>query len=448
MTQQRSSIVPIILLGILFFIFGFVTWLNGTLIPYLRIACDLSAFQASLVTFAFYISYFVMALPASEVLKRTGLKNGMMLGLLVMAFGALLFIPAAYARSYLLFLIGLFVIGIGLTVLQTASNPYITIVGPIESAAKRISIMGICNKFAGILAPMILGAVVLHDADQLTERLLNLSPEEREIQLDGLAERVVGPYGLMAGVLALLGVLVRWSPLPEVQAEGEDGSKHSWGEALKHPHLMLGVVALFLYVGVEVLAGDSIAVYAQRAGTPLSVAKLLTSVTLTAMLVGYVIGIITIPKLLSQQRALQLSALVGAAFTVGIAAIDVDRMITMPIMDLSQLKGLFSSEPMGELIVWATVPMSVAFVALLGLANALVWPAIWPLAIDGLGPATKTGSALLIMAILGGALVMPIWTLLAGPDAATSAQNAYWLCLPCYLFIGWYAIKGSRMRAW
>jgi MFS transporter, FHS family, L-fucose permease len=438
MPQQRNSIVPIILLGILFFIFGFVTWLNGTLIPYLRIACDLSALQASLVTFAFYISYFVMALPASEVLKRTGLKNGMMLGLLVMAAGALLFIPAAYARSYMLFLVGLFVIGIGLTVLQTASNPYITIVGPIESAAKRISIMGICNKFAGILAPMILGAVVLHDADQLTERLQSLSDADRELQLQELAQRVVGPYGLMALVLAILGVLVRWSPLPEVKAEGEEKEgKHAWGDAFKHPQLVLGVIALFLYVGVEVLAGDSIAVYAQRTGTPLSVAKLLTSVTLTAMLVGYVIGILTIPKMLSQQRALQLSALVGTVFTVCVAWIDPSNVVTLPIFDFSNFQ-----------LVQAELPLSVVFVALLGLANALVWPAIWPLAIDGLGPATKTGSALLIMAILGGALVMPVWTLMAGPDSAASAQSAYWLCLPCYLFIGWYAIKGSRLRSW
>jgi MFS transporter, FHS family, L-fucose permease len=436
MQQKRSSLVPIVLLGILFFIFGFVTWLNGTLIPYLRIACDLTAFQASLVTFAFYISYFVMALPASEVLKRTGLKNGMMLGLLVMAAGALLFLPAAYSRSYLLFLIGLFVIGIGLTVLQTASNPYITIVGPIESAAKRISIMGICNKFAGILAPMILGAVVLHDADKLTAELASMLPDAREARLDELAQRVVMPYGVMALVLGILGVLVRWSPLPEVKAEGED-APYVWGDVFKHPHLVLGVFALFLYVGVEVLAGDSIAVFAERAGTPLSVAKLLTSLTLMAMLVGYVIGIITIPRWLSQARALQLSALVGLFLTVGIAVSDVNSIVTVPILDFSRF------EP-----VMAQLPVPVVFVALLGLANALMWPAIWPLAIAGLGPVTKTGSALLIMAILGGALVIPFWTGLAGPSGADSAQTAYWLCLPCYVFIGWYAVTGHRKRAW
>lgn len=433
MQNASRTTTAVIILGALFFIFGFVTWLNGTLIPYLRLACGLTDLQASLVTFAFYISYFVMALPMSWVLGRTGFKNGMTVGLLGMAAGALLFVPAAYARSYPLFLLGLFIIGSGLTLLQTASNPYITIVGPLESAARRISIMGICNKVAGILAPMILGALVLADADVFTAGLEGLSETDRAVQLDELALRVVGPYSVMALVLAGLAIMVRWSPLPEVEAEGEKDGGGSVVGALQHPQLVLGVIALFLYVGVEVLAGDSIPVYAGRTGTPLSVAKLLTSLTLTAMLAGYIIGIIAIPRFLSQARALLLSALVGLLCALGATNIGLDNLVTIPIFDFASFQ-----------LVWAQLPMSVVFVALMGLGNALMWPAIWPLAITGLGPNTKSGSAMLIMAILGGALVMPIWTWIAGPSDAALAQNAYWLCVPCYLFIGWYGQWAQR----
>ncbi|MCK5338829.1 MAG: MFS transporter, partial [Bacteroidales bacterium] len=172
--RKNNYLIPIIIIGFLFFIFGFVTWLNATLIPYLRIACELTVFESFWVTFAFYISYFVMALPSSYVLKKTGFKNGMSVGLITMAVGALVFIPAAMTRTYGMFLTGLFIQGTGLAILQTASNPYVTILGPIESAAKRISIMGVANKFAGILSPIILGAILLEGADELTEQLLSM----------------------------------------------------------------------------------------------------------------------------------------------------------------------------------------------------------------------------------------------------------------------------------
>ncbi|MBL7962896.1 MAG: sugar MFS transporter [Flavobacteriales bacterium] len=418
MTASRNSILPIILLGILFFIFGFVTWLNGTLIPYLKIACELSTYQALFVAFAFYISYFVMALPASWVLQRTGFKNGMMLGLLVMAAGALLFIPAAQARTYGLFLTGLFVIGAGLSVLQTASNPYVTIVGPLESAAKRISIMGICNKVAGVLAPIILGAVVLHDADTLVEELAALDAAARSVRLDELAARVIMPYTVMAAALVGLAFFVRLSPLPEIASEeeathaGKDGGR---GSVLAFPQLVLGVAALFLYVGAEVIAGDTIGNYGQSQGIPLSEAKNFTAYTLTAMVLGYLIGIATIPRYITQDRALAISAITGVLFSL--------------------------------LAVFTTGYVSVLCIALLGLANALVWPAIWPLAIEGLGRSTKTGSALLIMAIAGGALLPLLYGALADTPAI-GARAAYLMLLPCYLFIGWYALKGHRLRRW
>lgn len=415
---KQASIVPIIILGALFFIFGFVTWLNGTLIPYLKIACELNTFQALFVAFAFYISYFFTALPSSRVLQRTGFKKGMMLGLLVMALGALIFIPAANTRTYGLFLTGLFVIGTGLSILQTASNPYITIVGPIESAARRISIMGICNKVAGVLAPIILGAVILSDADTLTQELQMMDASQKMVRLNELASRVIVPYSLMAVALVGLALMIRFSPLPEIEKEQDDLEYAPTGDrtsVFQFPNLVLGVIALFLYVGVEVIAGDTIGNYGLTQGIPLSAAKNFTAYTLTAMVIGYIVGIFTIPKIISQSAALAASAVTGILFSIG--------------------------------IVTSTGYTSVLFIALLGLANALMWPAIWPLAIDGLGKFIKTGSALLIMAIAGGALMPLLYGKLADIESI-GGREAYWMMVPCYLFILFYSLKGYKIRKW
>lgn len=433
--QARSAIL---ILGSLFFLFGFVTWLNGPLIPFMRIACELSDFEASMVVpFAFYASYFVMALPASVVLRRIGMKNGMALGLAVMAVGAFLFIPAAQARSAGLFLTGFFTIGTGLALLQTASNPYVTVVGPIESAAKRISIMGICNKVGGIVAPFILGVLILVDADQLKTDLALVEGTARNLLLDERARLVIMPYTVLGMALLLAAVLIRFSPLPPIEDE-EQGSGASRSDSVwRHPQLLLGVAALFVYVWAEVLAGDSIAIYAERLGTPLDVAKTLTSLTLAAMLVGYVLGIALIPRFLSQSKALAGSALVALACVVGVLLSGTDRTAPFLLIDLASV----SVRPV-------QLPLSVIFVALLGLGNALMWPAIWPLAVDGIGSALKTGSALLIMAILGGALAMPVWTAMSGSATPDGSQAAYGLLVPFYLYIGWFALWGSRFRSW
>ncbi len=417
--QSRSTFIPITIIGALFFIFGFVTWLNGTLIPYLKIACELNTFQSMFVAFAFYISYFVMALPSSWILKLTGFKKGMMLGLLVMAVGALIFIPAANTRTYGLFLTGLFVIGTGLSILQTASNPYITILGPIDSAAKRISIMGICNKVAGFLAPLILGAIILADADTLVKELQGLDSVARNVRLDEIAARVVNPYIIMAAILTGLALMVRFSPLPEVEMEQNgNGNIYPADErknVFMHPNLVLGVVAIFLYVGVEVIAGDTLPMYGQSQGIALSQARSFTSYTLAAMVIGYIIGIISIPKLISQSRALALSAGAGIIFSI--------------------------------IAIFTKGYTSVFFIALLGLANALMWPAIWPLAIHGLGKYTKIGSAMLIMGIAGGALLPLLWGRLSMIQAI-GHQQAYWILVPCYLFILYYSVNGHRILSW
>ncbi|MBL7737193.1 MAG: sugar MFS transporter [Chitinophagaceae bacterium] len=404
-----------IIIGALFFIFGFITWLNAVLIPYLRIACELNNFESYLVAFAFYIAYFVMATPSAWILKKVGFKRGMSLGLLVMAIGALIFIPAAMTRTYLIFLIGLFVQGTGLALLQTASNPYVTIIGPLETAAKRISIMGICNKFAGALAPIILGAVTLKDADGLTARIATMTDLERAAELNALASKVIVPYVIIIIVLSVLAILLYYSGLPEVDTDHEDeavAAKNSGKTSIfQFPHLILGALTLFLYVGAEVLAGDSIIAYGSSQGIALSTAKYFTPITLTAMIVGYIIGIICIPKYFTQEKALRISAIVGLVFSL--------------------------------IAIFTHGYISVLFIALLGLANALMWPAMWPLALEGLGRFTKIGSSLLIMAIAGGALIPLLYGWLADKF---SPREAYWILIPSYIVIWWYSVYGHKIR--
>jgi len=437
-SRSGNYILSITIIGIFFFIFGFVTWLNGILIPYLKISCELSDFQALFVAFAFYISYTVMALPSSWILNKTGFKNGMMVGLWVMALGTLIFIPAALMRTYGVFLLGLFVLGTGLAILQTASNPYITIIGPRESAARRISIMGICNKVAGAIAPLVLAYFILHDGDAFLLSLNGMDEAARTLALDGLAQRVIGPYLVMTGVLFLLGLVIRFAPLPEVETEQDPEADSTYASSktsiFQFPHLILGVVTLFFYVGVEVIAGDTIIRYGHSIGVPLESAKYFTSLVLIAMVLGYIIGIITIPKLLSQKSALAWSGILGIIFTILAIAIPAEASVTLHFIDMMTFRNV-------ELVL----PYTILFVALLGLANALVWPAVWPLAIHDLGRFIKTGSALLIMGIAGGAILPLLWGYFS--DVWTS-QLAYWLAVPCYMVIVYYAWWGSKVRQW
>jgi FHS family L-fucose permease-like MFS transporter len=413
-TRNQSYVLPMIIIGALFFVFGFVTWVNGTLIPYLKIACQLkSDLQSYLVATAFFIAYTVMAIPSSYVLVRTGYKKGMSLGLFIMAIGALLFVPAAQARDFNLFLIGLFIIGTGLALLQTASNPYVSIIGPIESAATRISIMGVCNKVAGILAGLIFGAIALKDADVLEQSLLAMDAAAKDAKLDELASRVIIPYLIIAGVLVVLAIAILFSGLPDIREEEEEDTNNSTSisktSVFQFPHLLLGVLALFLYVGVEVMAGDTIISYGKSLGIELSTARYFTQATLAFMLVGYVVGIFTIPKYVSQATALRWCAILGVIFTI--------------------------------MAVVTTGYTSVGFIAALGLANSLMWPAIFPLAIDGLGKYTKIGAALLIMAIAGGAILPLVYGKFS---EIWNSQQAYLIMVPCYLFIWYFAAKGYR----
>lgn len=430
---QESYFLSITIIGVLFFIFGFVTWLNGSLIPFLKIACELNQIEAYFVTLAFYISYTVMALPMSAVLQKTGYKNGMVIGLIAMAIGALFFIPAAQTRIYPLFLMGLFVMGTGLTILQTASNPYIVVIGPKESAAVRISFMGIANKFAGILSPLIFTAMMLHGMDKYSDANLKLlNSAQKALAYNELASRLIIPYIVMVVVLLLLALMIKYSPLPEIETGEEDSIQSdasSKTSIFQFPQLILGAIALFFYVGVEVIAGDTIGMYGKNLG--ISFFGKLTSYTMAFMVLGYIVGIVTIPRLISQEKALILTALTGFIFSFGViftstASVGISNII----------------------FGWAgitLIPNSVFFLALLGFANAMVWPALWPLALEGLGKFTKIGSAILIMGIAGGAILPPLYGILSN---AGSPQTSYIILLPCYLFIFYYALKGHKKRNW
>ncbi|KAA0992321.1 sugar MFS transporter [Dyadobacter aurulentus] len=403
---------PLVIIGFLFFVFGFVTWMNSVLVPYLQIACELNHFQSQLVGFAFYISYFVMAVPSGMLLKRTGFKNGMALGLAVMAVGSLVFIPAAFVRTFELFLIGLFIQGTGLAILQTASNPYVTVLGPMEGAAQRISLMGICNGVAGILGPLALGFVLLDNTQEQIDAIASLSVVERAKELDALALKVINPYIVITIVLIALAVFVQKSSLPELEGEADDsgilGNKKPAG-IWSHAHLLLGVATLFFYTGVEVIAGNTIIGYASFKGVDMASARFFTSFTLTSMLAGYLIGIFSIPRFISQRTALTGSAVLGVAFALA--------------------------------AIFTEGSTSVFFIAFLGFANALVFPSIWPLALDGLGALLNLGSALLVMAIAGGAVIPLVYGYYADQH---DPQSAYWLLVPCYLFILYYSLSGYK----
>jgi MFS transporter, FHS family, L-fucose permease len=409
MAQKKENYLgPLFIIGVLFFILGFVTWVNGTLITFFQQAFNLDNASSYLVTFAFFISYTLMALPSSEVLKRVGFKNGMAIGLLVMAVGTVIFVPAAKSASYTLFLVGLFTIGIGLTILQTAINPYVTILGPKESAASRISFMGIANKGAGIISQVVFGGLLLAGT--------TVTSQAEEL------DKVVGPYLILTAVLVGLAILIKLSKgLPEVEQQEDepvlmaDGSASAAKTSIfQFPNLILGVVALFCYVGVEVIAGDTIISYGVSLGFPQEEARLFGTYTLTAMMIGYVLGIVLIPKFVSQQVWLKFSSLFGIVLTI--------------------------------IAIFTTGFTSVICIALLGLSNAIMWGAIWPLAIEGIGQFIKTGAALLVMGISGGAILPLVYGALA--DSMQSTQNAYVLMVPLYLFIYYYSIWGYKKRIW
>ncbi|MEL7587576.1 MAG: sugar MFS transporter [Prolixibacteraceae bacterium] len=428
--DKKTSGISIAIIGFMFFVFGFVSWVNAILIPYFKLSLELTNFQSYLVAFAFYIAYFVMSVPSSVILEKFGFKKGMMFGFFVMALGAFLFVPAALTRTYSVFLLGLFSIGTGLAILQTAANPYITIVGPIDRAAQRMSIMGVCNKLAGIIAPLVFAAVVLKVTDNELFNALkegSLSDLDKNIALENLIRRVIIPYSILGVLLLVTGLLVFFSPLPEInttQANKEEEGDGNTGKTsiLQFPNLILGAFAIFFHVGSQIIAIDTIIGYAQSMGLTLLEAKVFPSYTLGATMVGYIVGIITIPRFINQRNALLTVTILGTVLSTAVLLVK------------------------GEVVFLGhRVDISIWFLIALGLANSLIYANIWPLAIKGLGRFTKLGSSLLVMGLCGNAVTPLIYGYLAD---IRSVHDAYIILLPCYLYLVFFAAYGYKLKHW
>jgi len=425
--STRNTVLSIIIIGILFFIFGFTTWINAILIPYFKVACELNNVQSLLVAFAFYIAYLVMAVPAGYLLEKVGFKKGIMIGLWIMSLGALIFIPAAMTRTYSIFLLGLFSIGTGLAILQPAGNTYITKIGSKERAAQRMSIMGVCNKTAGIIAPLLLAAAILKPTDtELFSQIPLMDEATRNAALDQLILRVIAPYAGLATALFLLGLFIRYSILPEIDTDKESvtisNSNSEKSSVVQFPHLILGAVAIFLHVGSQVTGINTVIGYGQSLGLPLLEAKVFPSYILTITMFGFLMGIILIPKYINQLNILRICT--TSAIVLTLIFFLVNGQVTF---------------------LGVTADISIWILVLLGLSNSLMWSAIWPLALEGLGRFTKMGGSVLIMGLCGSAIVPLIYGYLADHF---DLKSAYWVLLPCYAYLVFYAYSGYRLRSW
>lgn len=415
MSNKNSYFVPLLMIGILFGVFGFAAWLNSILIPYFQITLELNIVQTTLVTFSFFIAYVVMALPSSWVLKKIGFKKGIVAGLVIMALGTLLFIPAAHSRAYWLFLCGLFLMGTGQALLQTAANPYVTILGPIESAGQRNSLMGVFNKVAGILSQRVLGPILLLNADAIMNGITKMTDTEKTAALNEMALRVINPYIVITIVLLLMAILMWVVKLPAVNEEEsnaeEEGVNHS--SIWLFPNLILGVLALFCAEGTESITSYYIIPYGQSMGFATANAQVFVDYIIYAMLAGYFAGIVLIPKYIKQSKALATCAFLGIIFSIGAIA----------------TSGF----------------TSVLFVIAMGFCNALNWPCIWPLALTGVGRFTKTAAAFLIMAIAGDALFPVLYAQL---NSIFGAHGGVLLLMILYITILLYATVWHKKKAW
>lgn len=398
--QSKNYALPLAFVGLMFFSVGFALGINSFLIPVLKETLQLPSGAAYSLLAATFIPFLIFGYPASRTIAAIGYKRTMSVSFLIFAAAFVLFVLSARYESFVLFLVASFVSGAGNAYLQASVNPYVTILGPIHSAARRISMMGICNKLAWPVAPVFFTAVV---------------PDASHVAIADLYL----PFYIIIGAFVLLGILSLLAPLPEVKAAGEDAESESdcpyaanKTSILQFPHLLLGVFTLFIYVGVETLSLSTAVDYAQT--LKLKNPDYYAWIPSIGMVVGYISGIVFIPKYLKQDAAMRICACIGVIGSL--------LIVLLP----------------AQVSIWAIFPMA--------LGCSLMWPALWPLAMADLGKFTKTGSALLTMAIAGGAVIPTIFGLLQGKGDITEAQGAYWLAVPCFLFILYYGIAGYKIR--
>lgn len=399
-TTQKNFALPLAFIGMMFFAIGFALGINSFLMPVLEGSMHMSAADSNLLLAATFVPFLLFSIPATKCIEHIGYKKTMALSFVLFAGSFGLFIQAASSQSLSWFLIASFAAGASNAVLQASVNPYITILGPLESAAKRISIMGICNKLAWPATTLFITLVIGKTIDQI-------QPSD-----------LFRPFQIIIVIFIILGIIALMAPLPEVKAAGEDSSSEEENNACPYaknktsifqfPHLLLGVLALFLYVGVETISLATATGYAKSLGLEGDNYGFIPSI---GMVVGYICGVIFIPKYLSQVTAMKICATIAIIGSVSVA--------------------LLPNE------------LSVYCIFLMALGCSLMWPALWPLAMSDLGKFTKSGASLLTMAIAGGA-VMP-WLRGVIQDV-TDFQTSYWVCVPCFLFILYYGISGYKIR--
>lgn len=397
--------------ALIFFAMGFVTWLNGPLISFVRVAFSLSEFSAFFIPLAFYFSFFLFSIPTSLIAQRMGLKTGLTLSVLVSALGVAVFGQFVAWRIYTGALTGLLILGAGISLMQVVINPLVSLLGPADRAAQRISIMGICNKTAGILAPIVLGLLVMRNIGDVAEKAQSATdPAIREALLNNFVQALYLPYLGMAGILVLIACIVALAPLPNLEAPpivSGEGAQRGFFK----PHLVFGFIAMFLYVGIEVMAGDAIGTYGQSFGLPLDQTKFFTALTLTGMLIGYIMGFVIVPRFIRQERYVQISCAAGCVLTI--------------------------------MAVLTQGYTSVFCVALLGVTNAMIMPTVFPIAIRGAGHMTAMASAVMVMSYSGGAVVPQFYVWLK-PVFGFQGMFAL-IVIPAYLVILAYAHRYGRV---
>lgn len=403
-------------MGILFFVFGVMTWASAILIPYFKVGLQLSNTQAAWVAVASFISYFIFSIPASSFLNVVGYKKGLLIGLLVMSGGALLFIPSALSRQYSVFLIAIFVISVGMVLLQTAANPYVTIIGPRESTAKRMGFMGMANRLGGVLTQLIFSSILLSDAGDISTQLRIASPEEKELILTDYLSKVINPYIVLALFFVLVAILIYFSNIPNLKDEEEnkitEGTERK--SILSFPYLMLGVIALFLDGSISVAVNNSI-LYGDALGLPFTVSRHFSTYALTFTLLGFFGNTLLIPKYMTQQRAVILCAITGFTLT------------------------MFSFFTVGVMSVW--------FLLAQAFLSAFTWGSIWGLAIRDIGKYTKLGSALLLMTLISYATAPLIFGKIIDLNPL-NPNRAVLMLIPTYVYLFYYGKQGYKLEVW
>jgi MFS transporter, FHS family, L-fucose permease len=414
---ERRFVLPLILVTSLFFLWALGVNLNDILIPHLKKAFSLTDFRSSLIQSAFFGGYFVAALPAGWLMQRVGYKRGILIGLLICASGAFLFIPAAIVRVYGLFLCALFVMACGQCFLEVAANPYVTTLGPPETSERRLNIAQSFNSVGAVVTPFLGAAFILSGIEYTAAQLSAMTPQQVLAYRVSEANMVKVPYLVIAGIFLCVATLIYLSNLPEIkEAAGPADTSMAAGDRRgiwAHAHLIKGVLAQFFYVGAQVGVASFVIRFAEHMlpGTHEKVAAHYLQMHLIGFMVGRFAGsammkYIPAPKLLSLFAA---GALVCVLVTLGAS---------------------------GSAPVWAVV--------LLGFFHSIMFPTIFALSLKGLGPYTKLGSSLLVMSIIGGAVCPAIMGLISD---ATNIQRAFVIPLVCYIYVLYFAARGYKPAA-